>query len=282
MTAARPSRPTRPPADRGAALVTGATSGIGRALAVELARRGNDVLVVADRDVEPTVRDLSAHGGTHEGLTVDLATPRGVEATARQARDLGVSTVVLNAGVGVHGAFARTPLEDQLRLLDLNVRSVAHLTHLLLPDLLAEGRGRILVTSSVAGEMPAPHFAAYAASKAFLRSFAWSLRGELAGTGVTVTTLLPGPTRTPFFREAGMERTHVGRLPKPRPAAAARRAVDALLHGRPEVVTGVQGGVMLAAARVLPQPARAAFHGWFYAPVPASLAAARPSSSPLR
>ncbi|WP_426308778.1 SDR family NAD(P)-dependent oxidoreductase [Cellulosimicrobium sp. E-16] len=235
MTAARPARP---PADRGAALVTGATSGIGRALAVELARRGNDVLVVADRDVEPTVHDLSAHGGAHEGLTVDLATPP--------------------RGRGDRPARASSASRP------------------------SSSTGKILVTSSVAGEMPAPHFAAYAASKAFLRSFAWSLRGELAGTGVTVTALLPGPTRTPFFREAGMERTHVGRLPKPRPAAVARRAVDALLHGRPEVVTGVQGGVMLAAARVLSQPARAAFHGWFYAPVPASLAVERPSSSPLR
>lgn len=273
----------RPPAvvrDRANALVTGATSGIGRALAHELARRGHDVLVVADRDVDATVGDLAAHGGTHEGLT----TPRGVEATARRARELGVSTVVLNAGVGVHGAYARTPLEAQLRLVDLNVRSVAHLTHLLLPDLLAEGHGRLLVTASVAGEMPAPHFATYAASKAFLRSFAWSLRGELAGTGVTVTALLPGPTRTPFFREAGMERTHVGRLPKPSAAAVARQAVDALVHGRPEVVHGVQGKAMLAVARVLPQPARAAFHGWFYAPVPPSLAVPRaPSSgSPLR
>ena len=272
----------RPPEDRGVALVTGATSGIGRALATELARRGHDVLVVADRDVDVTVRALEAHGGTHTGLTADLATPRGVEATARRARELGASTLVLNAGVGVHGAFARTPLEDQLRLVDLNVRSVAHLTHLLLPDLLAEGRGRILVTASVAGEMPAPHFATYAASKAFLRSFAWSLRGELAGTGVTVTALLPGPTRTPFFREAGMERTHVGRLPKPSAARTARRAVDALALGRPEVVTGVQGAAMVAVARALPQPARAAFHGWFYAPVPPSLAVPRASSSPLR
>ncbi|MFD7024432.1 SDR family NAD(P)-dependent oxidoreductase [Promicromonospora sukumoe] len=251
------------------ALVTGASSGIGFLIARELAGRGTDVLVVADRDVDEAVRRLRPHARADAevtGLEVDLTDPDGVEQAVARAGELGARTFVLNAGVGVHGPLLHTPLADELRLVDLNVRSVVHLAHRVLPELVAAGRGRILVTSSIAATMPAPGFSTYAASKAFLRSFAWSLRGELAGTGVTVTTLLPSATRTPFFREAQMERTHIGRAPKAAPEMVARRAVDALGAGRAEVVPGLQAKAMVAVAALLPQPARAAFHGWFYRP----------------
>jgi short-subunit dehydrogenase len=255
------------PAKPDVALITGGSSGIGFAMARELSQRGHDVLVVAERGVDEAVRRLNQHTDARvTGLEVDLALPSGVEQAATRARDLGVRLLVLNAGVGVHGPFVRTPLEDELRLVDLNVRSVVHLAHLVVPDLVAGRRGRILVTSSIAATMPAPLFSTYAASKAFLRSFAWSLRGELAATGVTVTTLLPSGTRTPFFRAAEMEHTRIGRAPKATPALVARRAVDALLAGRAEVVPGLQAKLMVAVAAVLPQPARTAFHGWFYEP----------------
>lgn len=251
----------------GAALVTGASSGIGFAMARELAQRGHDVLVVAERGVDAAVHRLRSHTDVRvTGLETDLAEPAGVEQAVARARDLGARTYVLNAGVGVHGPFLRTPLADELRLVDLNVRSVVHLAHLVVPDLVAAGAGRLLVTSSIAATMPAPLFGTYAASKAFLRSFAWSLRRELAGTGVTVTTVLPAATRTPFFRAAEMERTHIGRAPKASPAMVARRAVDALEDGRAEIAPGLQAKAMVAVAWLLPQPARAAFHGWFYAP----------------
>jgi len=265
----------RTPARPDAALITGATSGIGFAMARELSQRGHDVLVVADRGVDAAVRMLAEHtDATVTGLEVDLTQPAGVEEAAARARELGVRMFVLNAGVGVHGPFLRTALEDELRLVDLNVRSVVHLAHLVLPDLVAGRRGRLLVTSSTASAMPAPLFSTYAASKAFLRSFAWSLRGELIDTGVTVTALLPSATSTPFFRQAKMEGTHIGRAPKATPALVARRAVDALLAGRAEVVPGLQAKLMMAMAAVLPQPARTAVHGWLYepgaAPFPAS------------
>lgn len=255
------------PARPAAALVTGGSSGIGFAMARELSQRGHEVLVVAERGVDEAVRRLAEHTDARvTGLEVDLALPAGVEAAAARARELGVRTLVLNAGVGVHGPFLHTPLQDELRLVDLNVRSVVHLAHLVVPDLVAAGTGRILVTSSIAATMPAPLFGTYAASKAFARSFAWSLRYELADTGVTVTSLLPSGTRTPFFRASEMERTHIGRAPKANPAMVARRAIDALLEGRAEVATGLQAKALVAIAAVLPQSARSRFHGWFYAP----------------
>lgn len=269
------TRPGGPTARPDVALVTGASSGIGFAVARELAQRGHGVLVVAERGVDEAVRQLREHTAAQvTGLEVDLALSSGVEAAVARARELDVRTFVLNAGVGVHGPFLHTPLQDELRLVDLNVRSVVHLAHLVVPDLVAAGGGRIAVVSSIAATMPAPLFGTYAASKAFLRSFAWSLRGELAGTGVTVTTVLPSATRTPFFRAARMERTHIGRAPKSSPAMVARRAVEALQDGRAEIATGLQAKAMVAIARVLPQAARTAFHGWFYAP------GAPPPSSP--
>lgn len=267
MTEDKDRHGSHPTATPDAALVTGGSSGIGFAMARELSRRGHEVLVVAERGVDEAVRQLAAHTEARvTGLEVDLALPAGVEAAAARARELGVRTFVLNAGVGVHGPFAYTPLQDELRLVDLNVRSVVHLAHLVVPDLVAAGAGRILVTSSIAATMPAPLFGTYAASKAFARSFAWSLRHELDGTGVTVTSVLPSGTRTPFFRAAEMERTHIGRAPKANPAMVARQAIDALLEGRAEVATGLQAKALVAIAALLPQPARSRFHGWFYAP----------------
>ncbi|GAB2488801.1 SDR family NAD(P)-dependent oxidoreductase [Promicromonospora xylanilytica] len=261
------TRPKSSGTGPGVALVTGASSGIGFAIARELARQGHDVLVVADRGVDDAVRRLREDTDTRvTGLEVDLSVPAGVEKVIARARELEVRTFVLNAGVAVHGAFRHAPLEDELRLVDLNVRSVVHLAHLVVPDLVAAGAGRLLIMSSIAATMPAPLFGTYAASKAFLRSFAWSLRRELAGTGVSVTTVLPSATRTPIYRTAHMERTRIGRIPKQSPTMVARRAVGALQDGRAEAIPGLQAKAMVAIAWALPQPARTAFHGWFYGP----------------
>lgn len=225
------------------------------------------MLVVADRGVDDAVCRLREHTDARvTGLEVDLSVPAGVEHVIARARELEVRTFVFNAGVAVHGPFRHTTLEDHLRLVDLNLRSVVHLTHLVVPDLVAAGAGRLLIMSSIAATMPAPLFGTYAASKAFLRSFAWSLRRELAGTGVSVTTVLPAATRTPIYRTAQMERTRIGRIPKSSPTMVARRAVDALQDSRAEGLPGLQAKAMVAIASVLPQPARTAFHGWFYGP----------------
>jgi uncharacterized protein len=116
--------------------------------------------------------------------------------------------VAINAGVGVGGDFVReNALSDELNLISLNITGAVHLAKLVLPDMIAQGAGGLLFTSSIAASAPGPHHATYAASKAFLLSFAEAVRCELRDTGVTITALMPGPTDTEFFGRASMEQT---------------------------------------------------------------------------
>lgn len=127
--------------------------------------------------------------------------------------------------------------------------------------MVARGAGRVLFTSSVASQLPGPYYATYAASKGFIQSFAQALRYELKDTGVTVTALLPGPTDTEFFERAGMEATPAGSSDKDDPADVARDGFEALMAGKSQVVGGsAKNRVQVAAAKLLPDQARAATH----------------------
>jgi uncharacterized protein len=229
-------------AQRPLAVITGASSGIGRALAHELVERGHDAVLAADDDLLlDTAAELQKRGASIVAQQVDLATGDGVDQLHRAVLALGrpVDVAVLNAGVGVSGAFHETPLDADLGLVDLNVRSTVHLAKLLLPPMVERGAGRLLFTGSIAGLAPGPYHATYAASKGFINLFADSLRHELRDTGVTVTALMPGPTESMFFDRAGMsEDTVIGQMPKDDPEKVARQAVDALLAGRQHVVSG--------------------------------------------
>jgi short-subunit dehydrogenase len=216
--------------------VTGASSGIGRAIALELVERGYDVVVAAD---EAQIQQAAAELGAL-AVQVDLATADGVEELHRRATEGGpIDVLVLNAGVGVSGRFDHTTLDDQLNLVDLNVRSTVHLGHLVIREMTARATGRVLVTSSIAAVAPGPYHATYAASKAFVHSFAEGVREELKATGVTITSLMPGPTDTEFFARAEMGDTKIGQMDdKDDPADVARDGVDALLAGKASVVAG--------------------------------------------
>lgn len=246
------------------ALVTGASTGIGREIAAELGRRGYDLLVAAD---EPTVQDaaaeLRAEGIEVVACQVDLSTPSGVEQLAAEVESSGrpLDALVLNAGVGVGGAFLDGALEDHLRLIGLNVTGAVHLAHRLVPAMVARGDGRVLVTSSIAATMPGPYQSTYNASKAFLLSFAQALRQELHDSGVTVTALMPGPTDTEFFARAHLEDTKLGQAPKDDPAEVARDGVEAMLAGDDHVVAGsFKNKVQASVATLMPDRATAALH----------------------
>ena len=219
------------------AAVTGASSGIGLELARELARRGYDVIIGAeDAGIADAARLIEANGNSVIPVETDLSTYDGVEKFYAELKSAGrpVEIVALNAGVGAGGQFAReTSLEQELEIIDLNVRSTVHLAKRVLRDMVERNEGRILITSSIAGQAPTPLEAVYGASKAFLTSLGDSLRNELKDTNVTITTLMPGPTETNFFHRAGMDDTKVGRSEKDDPVEVAREGIEALTEHRP-------------------------------------------------
>jgi short-subunit dehydrogenase len=225
----------------GLAVITGASSGIGLALAREFVQHGFDLVIAAeDPLIEEAASALRSSGRQVTAVRADLATADGVEQLWSATLALGrpVAAAAINAGIGVGGRFAETALEDHLRLVDLNVRSTVHLTKLVLDQMVGQGSGRILITSSVAATTPGPYHATYAASKAFGHSFAESIRQELQDTGVTVTSLMPGPTDTNFFERAGLQDSPLGRGSKDDPDEVAADGFQALMDGKPHVVPG--------------------------------------------
>lgn len=246
------------------AVVTGASSGIGYELAKVFADNGFDVVVVAeDERIEEAAAQLRLRSGgvRVEPVLADLRLFEGVESLVARVRAMGrpVDALAINAGVGVGGDFVRdTALGDNLEIVDLNVRSAVHLAHRLIGDMVDRKEGKVLFTSSIAATAPGPFHSVYAASKAFLASFAQSLREELRDTGVSVTSLMPGPTDTEFFDRAGMQDTKVATGDKDDPAQVAQQGFEALMKGDDHVVAGsLKNKVQAIAGRVAPDPVKA-------------------------
>lgn len=246
------------------ALVTGASSGIGRELAREFAEHGYDLIVAAeDSGVDSAAAQLGVDSAEVRAVRADLRTEQGVEQvwTAVVASGRNLDAAVLNAGVGAGGGFLETNLADEFSVIDLNVRSTVHLAKLVLRDMASRDDGKVLITSSIASTMPGSYQAVYNASKSFLQSFAQAVASELRDTGVTVTSLMPGPTETNFFHRADMDDTKVGQSEKDDPAQVARQGFDALMKGKDKLVAGsAKTKAQAAADTVLPDRAKAAMH----------------------
>ena len=248
------------------ALVTGASSGIGKELAIELAKRGYDLVVAsAGERLAAAAEHFRSFGHRVTEATVDLATTDGVEELWRQVESLGtpLDVACINAGVGLGGLFWETDLDKEMNMVNLNCASTVHLAKYVVRKMVAQNAGRILFTSSIAGEMVAPREAVYAATKAFGLSFAHSLRYELKDTGVTVTALQPGPTDTEFFHRAEMDDTQVGSEGKKEsnPADVARQGIAALFDGKDHVYaaslkTKIEGKL----ANAIPGDMKASMH----------------------
>jgi short-subunit dehydrogenase len=247
------------------ALVTGASSGIGRELAKQFAAHGFDLVIAAEDDgLADAARELEALGAHVDAVTVDLARDEGVDELWRRttAHHRPLAAAALNAGVAAGGAFAHdTDLRDELAIVDLNVRSTVHLAKHVVEQMEPRGEGRILFTSSIAAVMPGAFHAVYNASKSFVQSFALALRNELKESGVTVTALMPGPTDTELFARADMLDTRVGAGDKDDPADVARDGFEALMAGEERVVSAsLKARALAAASRALPDRAKAELH----------------------
>ncbi|MFE6421303.1 SDR family NAD(P)-dependent oxidoreductase [Streptomyces enissocaesilis] len=244
------------------ALITGASSGIGYELARLFAEHGHDLVVNAeDERLEHAARRLRETGVEVRAVRADLRTAEGVDRLVAALTGLTVDVAALNAGVGQGGAFVDTDPRDDQSVIDLNVSSTVRLAKPLLRDMVARGVGRLMFTSSVAATMPGSFQSVYNASKSFVQSFAQALQEEVADTGVTVTSFMPGPTETDFFRRAGMTDTKVGTMDKDDPAQVARQAYDAVMKGRGKLVTGsAKTKAQGVADKVLPDRVKAAVH----------------------
>jgi short-subunit dehydrogenase len=247
------------------AVVTGASSGIGFELAKQCIENNFDLLICAeDAGIHDAANHLSATGAAVEAVRSDLATFEGceklVEAINQSNRPL--DALLLNAGVGVGGAFIQTDLDKELRMIGLNAVAVVHLAKRLIPRMVNRGQGRVLITASVASTSPAPFLAVYGATKAFDLSFAEALRYELKDTGVTVTALQPGATDTEFFDRAHMENTKVAHDKKDDPADVAKKGFEAMMAGKDKVIAAsLKSKLEGLAGEVMTEPMKAKMQG---------------------
>lgn len=244
------------------AVVTGASTGIGFELARQCADNGFDLLICADEPrIVEAAQALQQSGARVEAVEADLATPEGVGRLYEAARRIGpVDALVANAGRGLGGAFLDQDVRTIQRVVDTNISGTVDLIHRIGRDMRDRGRGRILITGSIAGLMPGSFQAIYNGTKAFLDSFSFALRNELKDTGVTVTCLMPGATETEFFERADMMDTKVGTSKKAAPAEVARKGFQAMMKGEGDVVAGWSNKLRAAIAAVMPQSALAEQH----------------------
>jgi uncharacterized protein len=256
----------------GWAVVTGASSGLGALFAEKLAQRGLP-LVLAGRDEARLAEVRQRVQGVAPGIEVelvvgDLGARGGVESLVAVLDGRVIDVLVNNAGFGTYGRLPEVDPEWDHNLIAVNVDALVRLTHAVLPGMLARGHGRILNVASTIAFQPAPYQATYGASKAFVLSFSQALWAETRGSGVTVTALCPGPTRTGFVDalDADVSQTAIyKRLASPEPVVAAGlRAID---RGRPVVVPGLRNWLMANAARLSPGWVGALISGRMLRPV---------------
>jgi short-subunit dehydrogenase len=243
------------------AIVTGASSGIGRELARLCAKNGYDLRIAADEpEIEDAAREFEELGIEAEAIEADLSTTQGVDELLALAADRPVEILIANAGHGLGHGFLEQDFNQVRHIIDTNITGTVYLIQKVARLMRERRQGRILITGSIAGFMPGTFQAVYNATKAFIDSFAIALRNELQDSGVTVTCLMPGATETNFFERAEMLDTKVGQSEKDSAGDVARAGFDAMMRGEADVVTGWKNKVQVTLAHITPATVLAERH----------------------
>ncbi len=237
------------------ALVTGASSGIGELMVATLAAAGVPTVAIARR--EDRLRALAGRYSNIEVIVADLLTVEGQTSVASRIADSErpIELVVNNAGFGTNGTFHELDVDRLTREIELNVTALTRLSHAALATMVPRGRGWLLNVASVAGFQPAPQLAVYAATKAYVLSLSESLHGEAKGSGVHVTVLCPGLTKTEFQRISNTQR-YADKYPSAAwtsPELVVRTGLADAAAGKPLSVPGLQYKALTALAGVTPR-----------------------------
>ena len=243
---------------RQTALITGASAGIGRSLALQFARHGYGLILVARRAA--ALEDLAAHLSRAHGvgarvLVVDLAQPDGPRTIddALASANVQVDVLVNNAGFGLQGGFAQLPLQRQLDMIQVNITALTELTRRFLPGMLQRNRGGVLNVGSTAGFQSGPLMAVYYATKAYVLSFTEALAEEVAGSALRISCLAPGATASEFAAVAGMEKSNLFRVQAMDADVVARFGYDAWTRGKVLAIPGISNRIGAFSVRFAPR-----------------------------
>lgn len=243
------------------ALVTGASSGIGLQLAKLAAQNGYDLLIGADEPLDQAAGELRQLGADVTAVQADFAMREGVDKLLAAGGSRGIDACFANAGHGLGGAFIDQDFNKLEHVIQTNITGTIYLLQRVARQMRERGKGRILITGSIAGFQPGSFQAVYNGTKAFIDSFSFALRNELKDSGVTVSCLMPGVTDTHFFARAQMLDTKVGQQPdKADPAEVAKVGFDAMMKGEGDVVAGWKNKMQVALSHVMPSDTLAEQH----------------------
>lgn len=237
------------------ALVTGASSGIGRAFCEVLAEHGYDLFLVARRKhlLEDVAAEVARYGVSVEIYEVDLSDESGLASVGETLDERSIDVLVNNAGVGNFGWFVESEWEVDRRMIELNVIGFTRVLHIVAAGMARRGSGRILNIASVASFQPGPLMSVYYATKAYALSLSQAVAEELSDTAITVTALCPGPTRSPFHAAAGMDSEAMDSDTLPSAHEVARYGYRAMMRGKRVAVYGLGFRISIWAQRFLPR-----------------------------